>query len=174
MALMQCGCGNEGSVVRGKQVFCTNCFFDFFEKHAKKALREHELRKDENVLVVGELSAYLVKRFVHVPLKLEFSSTIREGYDWVIIERTLDDSCLAFFTAFCTTLRFVREDKTVSVLHYLSDADAVDYARMKGLRFTPLAKEGAFWTYLELFHAQPEMRRNMLRNADELQQLLLK
>lgn len=154
---------------------CRGCFLDQFEKRVKKALKERELLKGQRVLVVGELAGYLVKKFVHVPLELEFVSAAKDGdYDAVIVEWTMDDECVGFLKAFGSDLVFERNEKIIKALRFVSDEDALLYAQMKSVRFAPREKDKNWQGFLQVFADHPEMKNNLLRNADEIKRLIVK
>ena len=170
-----CACGRSGSVAFGKQSFCTFCFTGHFEKRVKKAFKERELSKGEKVLVVGQLASYLVKNLIHVPLQLDFMDHIKEGdYDVIITEQTCDDECIAFLEAFAGGSIFSDDVLVLKALRYLTTDEAVAYAQLKGVPFVPRLNNSPWNAFLHGFRNSPEMKYNLLRNADELHKLLEK
>lgn len=165
---MACCCGREGTIKQGDKVLCTYCFIERFEKRVKKALRERVLRKGERVLIVGDVAAYLFKKFVSVPLHVEYSRELKAGFGAVIIEWTLDDECVSFLEAFSGGLDF--KEERVKMFKFLTDEDVQSYAELKKLFFVPRTKNKHWQEFLGNFDL--DMKYNLLRSAGEIKKLV--
>ena len=166
---MGCRCGRAGDIARGHELLCSFCFVSQFEKRVKRALRQRELKKGERVLVVGELAAHLFKKFVHVPLDVTFSSVIKDGFDAVVTEWTLDDECVAFLEAFAAG-RFEAQ-KHILMFQFVTDEDVMLYAKMNNLHFVLGDKSEHWQKFLSGFDL--DMKYNLLRSAAELRKMSL-
>jgi len=165
---MICNCGRVGEI--GSEHLCSFCFIERFEKRVKKALRQRKLEKNERVLVVGEVAAYLFNKYIRVPLFVEYSSELKEWFDAVIIEWTMDDECIAFLEAFAGGK--LKDDSSIKLFQFVSDQDVGLYAKMKNLNFIPRKKSMHWQEFLSRFDL--DMKYNLLRSAGEFRELMRK
>lgn len=139
----------------------------------KRTLSEHSLKKGDKVLVVGELAEYVFKKLVPIPLDVTYVSDSGEvsGYDVVVHEWTLEDECVEFLRALGGDGDFSQASGVIHLFRSLAEEDVLRYAELRGIRFTPAAKYEHWLRFLKSFDDHPEMKRNMLRMADEFRRL---
>ena len=161
---MNCFCGKDALLPLGDKVWCRGCFIEQVERRIKLVLRDNKFDRGDKVLVVGNVAAFAVKKIVNMPVELTFSDTMREGYDAVVIQWTLDDECVAFFeqTSF----------QAIKLFLHLRDSEVAAYAQLLGLSFTPREKN-PLWTEF-LAHAAPDMMYNLLKNVEEMRKITSK
>lgn len=156
------------------------------EKKVKRSLKEHKLREGSTILVIGRLASYLIKKFVHVPVKIIYSTTgnnsdsLNPHIDYKIVEWTLDDECAEFLKDI-SVLPLNKPSKSpqcqnppikvIKILKYIADEDAGAYAKLKGLRFVPREKDKNILDFLAVFNDHPDMKHNLLRNKEEIDSL---
>ncbi len=174
---MLCRCGREDAFLSEGVAVCTGCFIYQFEKRVKRTLSEHSLKKGDKVRVVGELAEYVFKKLVPIPLDATFVSSVsgvKKDYDAVVMEWTLEDECAEFLRAMGGDGTFTSDASAIHLFRSLAEEDVLRYAELRGIRFTPAAKDEHWLRFLKSFDDHPEMKRNMLRMADEFRKIDMK
>lgn len=167
-------CGADGEFTHANRPICKKCFVLVFEKRVKSTLRENPLQKDDKVLVVGELAAFLLKLIVKMPIDVETANEVPVdvgNYDKVILGWTLDDECAEFMEKFASEFRFDDDEKLIKILKRVTDDESEQYSSIKGVDFK--AKKSKLWKgFMHKFDRFHEVRYNLLRSAEEMKKVM--
>jgi tRNA(Ile)-lysidine synthase TilS/MesJ len=146
-------------------------------------------RKDDRILVIDPLTAFLIQRIVgDLPFKMytkkydisQLNSALvktyikKNGINKVIIPWTMDDEC-------CNFLEYLFLGKTASKLKFYSllltmtDEEALLLASHNNISFKPLKKNKEIRAILRTLEEKyPETKFSLVKSAEEMQKIFRK
>lgn len=182
---MKCYLCNKNADIKqqNNRYICDNCFSRIFEKRIRKFVRMNKVfRKDDIVLVIGDVNKELVKRIIGKrPLNVYFKSKEDKEFikknkiNKVIVEWTLDDEANCFLLELFRRKKQKRLDKDhVKFLVDMTDEDVIEFARINRLKFKPNKKDKDVMKLVnELQKEHPSAKYTLIKNIEELKKRLL-
>ncbi len=118
-------------------------FIRIIEKRIRKHARMNRLfKKNDKILVKGELNKYLVPKIIKdLPCKIYYKQA--KGIDKIVIQWTLDDEINLFLKELLTGKKAKQNPKHIKLLKVITDKEAARFAKIKKLKFKPNKKDKA-------------------------------
>jgi hypothetical protein len=175
-------CRKNATIKQQKNRYiCDNCFCRLIIKRIRKFCRLNKVfKKNDKILVIGELNKYLAKNVVEKrPVKLFFRA--RDNKDFVkknkinkiLIQWTLDDEANNFLLGLFKGAKIKKfDEKYIKFLVSITNEEAGKFAKIKKLKFKA-NKIDAFIKKLvdDLHKEHPSARYTLLKNLQELAKL---
>ena len=116
-------------------------FIRIIEKRIRKHARMNKLfRKNDKILVKGQLNKYLVPKIIKdLPCKIYYKQT--KGINKIVIPWTLDDEVNLFLKELFTGKKIKQNPKHIKLLKIITDKEAARFAKIKNLKFKPNKKD---------------------------------
>ena len=166
---------------KGREI-CNECFCKLIEKRVRKYARINKLfRKEDRILVIGDVNKYLVESIVKdLPVKLFFRAKEDKNFakknkiNKIFIEYTLDDEVNDFLNSVFKGKKEKKLDKKhIRLLRVATDEEVELFAKIKKLRFKPNKKDPFVKMLIDKLHKEhPSAKYTLLKNIRELKGLI--
>ncbi|MBS3097189.1 hypothetical protein J4209_00170 [Candidatus Woesearchaeota archaeon] len=171
-------CKKKEPCIRLKHLgpLCNNCFCTIIEKRIRKHIRINKIfKKNDNILVIGDLCHYLVKKIIKdLPVKIIKTKKIKrtKGYK-VVIPWTLDDETNCFLNEILSKGKTkARESAYIRLLENITDEEALLFSKLKGISFKPKKKNKDIKSILDqLEERYPETKFSLLKSINQIKRL---
>ena len=154
---------------------CRFCFCALIEKRIRKNVRINRVfKKNDKILVVGDLCCYLVKRIIkNLPVKITRTNRIKKlrGYK-AVAPSTLDDEINHFLESIFLNKK-IKEAGYIKLLKNITDEEAALFAKFKGIAFKPNRKNKEVQEMLDkLSEKYPGIKFSLLKSSEEMKGIL--
>lgn len=167
---------------------CKSCFFKIIERRLRKHIRLNKLfKKNDRILIIDNLSFYLVKKIIKdLPVKIFFKEIpvnslnnkkikdyIRNNkINRIVIPWTLDDEISLFLeNIFLNKKTRIKKDY-IKLLKTVTDKEIILFARLKNIKFRENKKNKEIKEFLDkLEYKHPETKFSLLRSINQLEKL---
>jgi len=175
-------CGKKADIKQQKgRAICKNCFCRLIEKRIRKNARVNKLfKKNDKILVIGELNKFFVKSILKdLPVELFFRKkedkkfVEEKNINKIVIRWTMDDENNRFMKALFDDEEYKeRSEKYVKLLNVATDGELKKFAKFKNIEFKPNKKNKDVQKFLdEVAEKHPNIKYNLIRNIEELNRL---
>ncbi|MBR9683626.1 hypothetical protein GOV03_03740 [Candidatus Woesearchaeota archaeon] len=165
-------CGKKGNLKHLDRDICKKCFLRNVERRVKKHLGRRMFKKDDKILVIGELEKVLLENAVKgMPLKIVSRKKLPkliQGFDYIVVGRTMDEVGGEFLGGLMKGKLILggMKKKFFNILEVLTDEEAEQYAKLKDIKFKVLGEKG----FLDTLGLK-ELKYNLYKNIKELRKL---
>lgn len=169
-------CGGKGNLKHLDRNICKKCFLKNIEKRVKKHLGRKLFKKNDKILVVGEIEGFLlVKAIKDLPVKLTFRKKIPKNtnnFDWLVVGNAMDEINKNFLEElFKGKLKLSKpKRKIVNLLESLTEEEIKLYAKLRKISYSGKKSKGL----LEKLKNYKELKYNLYKNIKELRKLKIK
>lgn len=146
------------------------------ERRVKKHLGRKRFKKNDKVLIVGELERVLLERAVNgMPLKITFGKRLSKniaGFDCVVVGKTMDDINEEFLEGLLKGKLVLAklEKKFFNILEPLTDEEVKKYAELKRIKF----EIGKGKKFLNGLKELKEIKYNLYKSVKRLRDAVMK
>ena len=163
-------CKGKGSFLHLNQPICKKCFLKNIEKRVKKHLGRSRFKRNDAILVIGEVERELLVTSVRgMPLNLTFKSKLPKElkFKQVIVGQSMDSVCSIFLDGLFAGKFNLAKNKFFNITEPLTNDEVQKYARLKGIKWKVETQTNPFLEKLKKF---PEIKYNLYRNIKELRE----
>ncbi|MFH1682437.1 MAG: hypothetical protein ABIA37_01445 [Candidatus Woesearchaeota archaeon] len=166
-------CEGKGSFLHLNRLICKKCFLRTIEKRVKKHLGRRLFKKDDQVLVVGEVERELLESAVkEMPLQIVAKKKLPKkvkGVDFIVIGKTLDELDGEFLKDLFQgrigiSKKAEEKIKMFNILEPLTDEEVKIYAGIKKIKVEIKDRKEP----LKLFEEYKELKYNLYNTIKEL------
>jgi DNA-directed RNA polymerase subunit RPC12/RpoP len=141
-------CNNEANIVQADKTYlCDRCFAKMIEKRVRKDIRINKLfRKNDRVLVVGDIAFYFVNKINYMPIKIFKRNEIDNNFvkknkiNKIVVQDSLDDVInIGLKSVFGN--RKIKKSKDIIVFRTVTDKELSMFAKIIGMKFKENKKD---------------------------------
>ena len=167
---MQCYvCKGKGSFLHLNQAICKKCFLKNIEKRVKKHLGRSRFKRNDSILVIGEVERELLETSVQgMPLKVTFRRKLPQElkFKHVIIGNSMDSVCSSFLDGLFAGKLKLTQSKFFNITEPLTNDELKKYTQFKGIKLKVTLPN----TFLDKLRKFPEIKYNLYKNIKELRE----
>ena len=178
-------CRKSANIKQQKDRYvCDNCFVRLITKRVRKFCRLNKIfKKNDRILVIGELNKYLAKNVVEKrPVKLFFRSKENKEFikknkiNKVLLQWTLDDEANNFLLGLFKGQKIKKfDEKYIKFLVSITNDEALMFAKIKKLKFKANKMDPYIKRLIDKMHKEhPSARYTLLNNIEMLNRLTKK
>lgn len=166
-------CGREGRFKHLGRPICRKCFLRNIEMRVKRHLGRRLFKRNDKVLVVGEVEKVLLEKAVkEMPLRITFKKKLpneAKGYNWIVIGKTMDNINEEFLEGLMKGKSVLGKMKRgfFNILEVLTDEEAKKYAELKRIKFKVREKKRC----LDKWEEFKEIEYNLYKNIKGLREI---
>jgi hypothetical protein len=167
-------CGGKGNLKHLSRDICKKCFARNIERRIKKHLGRSLFKKNDYVLVIGEIEKSLLETSVKgMPIKITLRKRLPldlKKYNHIIIGKTMDQLDEDFLSdLFNGKLKFKSNFKKMfNILEPITNKELVGYCKIKNMDFKVKENDGLGKKFLTKLKQFEEIKYNLYKNIKEL------
>ena len=163
-------CQGKGNFKHLNRYICKKCFVKNIEKRVKKHLGRSRFKRNDSVLVIGEVEKELLLMAVQgMPLESTYKQKLPNKINskHVVVGKTMDNLCSSFLDNMFDGELNLQKIKFFNITEPLTDDELKKYAKLKKIKLELKTKKNPFLDKLKKF---PEVKYNLYKNIKELRE----
>ena len=170
-------CSKDAKIKQQNNRFiCDRCFNKQFEKRIRKFARVNKVfKKNDKILVMGEVNKFLVSKIVKdLPMKVYFKKG--SNVDKVLLQWTIDDEANDFLlNLFKSKARKKFFKKDIKFLITMTNDDVEEFARINKIKFNSEKIDPFIKKLIDDLHKEhPSAKYTLVKNISVLNRLTIK